>query len=68
MENNLENAIEAAYQAEVTKLYGAFFESMLLAEDDAKMIRGAQDRFKASLDRAAGIHKSARTIAGLFVL
>lgn len=68
MENNLENAIETAYQSEIAKLYSNFFESMLLAAGDATMVKGAQDRFKASLERAAEIHKAARTMAGLFVL
>lgn len=65
---NLEKSIEAAYQSEIANLYKNFFEAMVIAQDNTSMIKGAEDRFKAGLDRAAEIHKAARKVAGLFVM
>lgn len=61
----IETAIEAGYHAEITLLYKAFSEAMLTAKDNEVMIRDAQGRFKAGLERAMHIRNRARTIAGL---
>lgn len=65
---HLEKPIETSYQSEIANLYKNFFEAMLIAQDNASMIKGAEDRFKAGLERAAEIHMAARRVAGLFAI
>ncbi|HWV16114.1 MAG TPA: hypothetical protein VN030_11855 [Cellvibrio sp.] len=59
---SLDKAIEAAYQAEISNLYKAFSEGMLAAKDNELMIKGAKERFKVGLERAAHIHNTALSL------
>ena len=61
----VEVAIEAAYEAHVTALYKVLSQSILVANGIESEIVAAQDRFKRGLEFAASVRALAREAAGL---
>ena len=61
----VEQAIENAYQAQISSLYAVLSQSLLSANDDLNEIEAAETRFKKGLRFAAQVRAKARAVAEL---
>ena len=57
-------AIDAAYQAEVTNLYKALSDALLMAQTDTSKQDSAKDKFRRGLERAHSVYNTALSISG----
>jgi len=63
--NQIETAIEVAYQNQISSLYSVLSNAVLMADgDDIKLIK-AEGLFSTGLDFAADVRARARKAAGL---
>ncbi|MCJ8294628.1 MAG: hypothetical protein MJK15_09495 [Colwellia sp.] len=61
----VENAIEVAYQNQISSLYGVLSNSILMADSDDKKMTEAESLFSKGLDFASDVRHRARKAAGL---
>jgi len=61
----IEAAIEAAYQNQISALYSVLSNSILMASGDDRKIKEAEQLFSTGLDFASAVYSRARKAAGL---
>jgi hypothetical protein len=65
MSEQLEEALDDAYQAHILSLYKVLQDAMLSAKGNEAELLAAQDRFRHGLAFAADVRARARAAAGL---
>ena len=61
----VENAIEVAYQNQISSLYGVLSNSILMADSDDRKLTEAEALFSKGLGFASDVRNRARKAAGL---
>jgi hypothetical protein len=61
----MKKALEAAFNAQIERLYSVLSDSILAAAGDPAEIKAAEQRFKKGLEHAKAVRKRALELAGI---